>query len=76
MRRYNSPFNGKRYLLNTNTGEVHDLDNETFYCHIDDIKSEHIRMGDTYMNCLIYAKMYGCPNGNRCYYCLRDKDNR
>lgn len=74
MRRYSSPFNGKRYLLNANTGEIHDLDNETNYCHIDDINPEHIRMSDSYMNCLIYAKMYRCPNSNGCYYCLRDKD--
>lgn len=75
MRRYEYPFNGKRYLLNNNTGEIHDLDNETKFCHIDDINHDHIRMDDSYMNCLIYSKMCGCPNSNGCFYCLKEKDN-
>lgn len=76
MRRYSSPFNGKRYLLNTNTGEIHDLDNETDYCHINDIKHEHIWMDTSYMNCVIAAAMM-CSNkkANGCYYCLKEKDN-
>ena len=40
MRRYTSPFNGKRYVLNKNTGEIHDLDRETSHCRINDIASE------------------------------------
>ena len=44
MRRCNSPFNGNRYVLNKNTGEIHDLDRETSCCRINDIKSEHIFM--------------------------------
>jgi hypothetical protein len=76
MRRFQSPFNGKRFLLNINTGEIHDLDNETAECQIDKIKPEHIRMDNSYMSCLIYSKMMNYPNGNGCYYCLRDKDKR
>lgn len=76
MRRFHPPFNGKRYLLNTHTGEIHDLDNETDNCQIDEIKSEHIRMENSYMSCLISSKMLRCPNGNGCFYCLRDKDQR
>lgn len=75
MRRYNSPFNGKRYLLNTNTGEIHDLDNETDSCHIDKINPKHIYMDDSYQNCLIYARIFGYPNSNGCFYCLHEKDN-
>lgn len=75
MRRSNPPFNGKRYLLNKNTGEIHDLDNETTSCQIDDIKHEHIHMDVSYMNCLIFAKMYGCPNSNGCFHCFKEKDN-
>ena len=56
MRRHEPPFNGKRFLLNQNTGEIHDLDNETDSCHIDKIEKEHIHMDDSYMNCLIRAK--------------------
>lgn len=76
MRRYESPFNGKRYLLNRNTGEIHDLDNESPHCKINQIKTEHIWMDDSYMDCLIAAAML-CPDvkSNGCYYCLREKDN-
>lgn len=76
MHRFQTPFNGKRYLLNINTGEIHDLDNETAECQIDEIKPEHIRMENSYMSCLILSKMLGVPSGNGCYYCLRDKDQR
>ena len=47
MRRSQTPFNGKRFLLNINTGEIHDLDNETAECKIDKIKPEHIRMDNS-----------------------------
>ena len=76
MRRFQMPFNGKRYLLNINTGEIHDLDNEASECQIDKINPEHIRTEDSYMSCLILSKMLNCPSGNGCYYCLRDKDDR
>lgn len=75
MRRSYSPFNGKRFLLNKNTGEIHDLDNETDQCKIDAINPEHIYMGVTYMNCLIYAQMYHCTSPNGCLYCQPEKDN-
>ena len=74
MRRHEPPFNGKRFLLNQNTGEIHDLDNETDSCHIDKIETEHIHMDDSYMNCLIRAKANNCPNPNGCFYCLPTKD--
>lgn len=41
-RRYYPPFNGKRYIGNSNTEEVHDLDNENRNCQIDEIKTEHV----------------------------------
>ena len=40
MRRYTGNMNGERYLGNTNTKEVHDLDNENTSpsgCQIDEI---------------------------------------
>lgn len=43
MRRYSSPFNGKQYIGNTNTNEVHDLDNEKTNCKINEIKHEHVK---------------------------------
>lgn len=36
-RRPDSPLYGKRYCGNTNKMEVHDLDNETTQCQIDEI---------------------------------------
>ncbi len=41
-RRYRYPFNGKRFIGNKNSMEVHDLDNETKNCQIDEIKDEHV----------------------------------
>lgn len=76
MRRCNPPYNGKRYILNTNSGEIHDLDSETTNCQIDEIQPEHIWADDSYHNCVIAAIML-CPShkANGCYYCLRDKNN-
>ena len=74
MRRFNPPFNGKRFLLNKHTGEIHDLDRETDHCHINSISSDHIYMGDSYMSCLLYAQTIHCPGPNGCFYCQPEKD--
>ena len=48
MRRYTGNMNGERYLGNTNTTEVHDLDNEQKSCQIDEIlmlgTTNHLRI--------------------------------
>lgn len=75
MLRYDPPFDGKRYLLNKNTGEIHDLENETDLCRIDDIRPEHIYLDTPYMNCLIRAAAKGYLKPNGCFYCLPEKDN-
>lgn len=75
MRRYNPPFNGDRYLLNLNTGEIHDLDFETAQCKIDEISSENIYNCDSYMGAEIWAHMQNCPYPNGCFYCNRSNDN-
>ena len=75
MRRYSSPFNGNRYVLNKTTGEIHDLDNETSFCHIDEMNPDNV------MNCASYedaafSAAFFCPTkATGCYYCLRSKDN-
>ncbi len=75
MLRYDLPFNGKRYLLNKNTGEIHDLNNETTLCHIDEIKTEHIYMADSYDEAQIYAVMVeSIFNPNGCHFCIPSKD--
>ncbi len=75
MRRYQSPFNGNRYLLNLNTGEIHDLDFETPQCNIDAISPESIYNCESYTTAEIWAYMRQCPNPNGCHYCNRSKDN-
>jgi len=76
MRRYDVPFNGKRFLFNKNTGEIHDLDNEDSQCQINKIKHEHIYMADTYeeaqLHC-IFVESSCNPNG--CHFCIPSKDN-
>lgn len=74
MRRYKSPFNGYRFLLNKNTGEIHDLDAETSNCRIDQIRPEHIVMAKSYTDCQIRSAMLKCPTGNGCFYCLPQND--
>ena len=55
--------NGKRFLANTNTKEVHDLDNETPQCQIDEIIAAH---HDVYYDVLQDAKNVGYDNGHFC----------
>jgi hypothetical protein len=66
-RRYLAPFYGKRFIGNTNTNEVHDLDNEKNGCKIDQIKDYHVKTftPDTHAQ----AKAEGFDN---CAYCIGD----
>lgn len=76
MRRYSSPFNGKQYLLNMNTGEIHNLDNETDSCHINSINPQHIYMADSYDEAQSYAVLVNnISNPNGCHYCIPSNDN-
>ena len=72
VRRMHAPFLGKRYLLNTNTGEVHDLDYESDACQIEKIKHAHIRMADSVIEIGILKSMF-CDNIsiNGCYHCYQ-----
>ena len=66
-RRSGYPYNGKRYLANTNTNQVHDLDKEDAdenACQIDEIKIEHIKMYDYHFE----ATNAGFAD---CDYCLK-----
>lgn len=69
MRRYNPPYNGKQYLLNQNTKEVHNLDNEKTECQINEIKSDHIKMFDDVNAALNYPNTYTRMNDG-CKHCL------
>ncbi len=53
----------KRYLGNSNTEEVHGLDNEQPQCNIDDIKPEHRVPFETLKEAL-------GAGYNRCGHCL------
>lgn len=69
MRRYDYPYYGKRYLVNTNTVEIHDLDNEQSGCKINQIRVEHVKMFDTLDEAKDYQRRtFGYVNG--CAYCL------
>lgn len=63
-RRSGAPLNGARYCANTNTMEVHDLDNENANCQINEIiKAGHAKP----YNSLNEAKADGFIEG---WYCL------
>jgi putative aminopeptidase FrvX len=55
--------NGKKYLGNTNTKEVHDLDNEQPQCQINEIISHR---HDVYFDNHEDAKAQGFDNGHFC----------
>ena len=63
-RRNKGNMNGERYLGNTNTKEVHDLDQENFLCRIDEIIAA---CHDLPFHTLQQAKAYGYDN---CHWCL------
>lgn len=42
MRRSEAPFNGKQFILNKSTGEIHDLDRESPLCRIDKTETDDI----------------------------------
>ena len=69
MRRYASPFNGNRYVLNLNTGEIHDLDNENPNCQIDAIRPEHVVNCISLVDAQVRRGLLGLPIDG-CYYCL------
>lgn len=73
MHRNYMPFNGQRYLLNTQTNELHDLDNESNNCQIDEISRFNIKMFDTFQEAQVYLIFSGKPV-NGCYWCLKSLD--
>lgn len=75
MRRYMQPYNGKRYVLNKNTLEVHDLDRETTLCKINEIKSEHVYNCDSYEEAQSYSIMILQASCNGCAHCMPEKNN-
>jgi len=58
----------KKYLINKNTKEIHDLNNKKRGCKINEIKDIHKIYTD---NINIYVK----KGYNGCKWCLPDKNN-
>ena len=56
MIRTHSPFNGKRYLADTDTQEIHDLLKELPACRINEISREHVQMLDNYQEVIDLLK--------------------
>lgn len=69
MRRTDHPFNGKPFILNKGTGEIHDLDRESPLCCIDKIDTDHIFAGDTYAEAVLFASVLGIKR-NGCEHCM------
>jgi hypothetical protein len=57
------------YLANTNTLEIHDLDNTQTNCQIDEILSEHKIPLETLTDVLEFIKSRGY---NGCRWCLEE----
>lgn len=70
MRRYNPPFNGKRYVLNHSTHEVHDLDVETSDCRINTIKNASIFNCNSFEQAEFSSIWVDGHNCDGCYYCM------
>ena len=75
MRRHIHPYNGNQFVLNRNTGEVHDLDKETPSCQINDIKPEHVVNVASYEDAQLRGIFLANGKVNGCYYCLPSKNN-
>ena len=72
--RHESPFCGYRFVLNTNTGEIHDLRREDKSCKIDEIKPEHVIVFDTLERALERSHKYTDKPCNGCAHCLNQYD--
>lgn len=72
-RRVQGPFYAKKFLLNVNTLELHDLDNEKTACQIDKIEYDHIFMFNSLLEARIALQARG-RQLNGCHHCLRSED--
>ena len=69
MRKNETPFNGRQFILNKATGEIHDLDRETPECRIDRIRPDDIFSCDTYAEAVLFASVLGITR-NGCPKCI------
>lgn len=69
MRRYQSPYYGKRFILDTKTGVAHDLKDELPECRIDEISAKYVFGSDQLFGGIKHFSKYK----NDCEYCLKFK---
>lgn len=75
MRRNDSPFNGKQFILNKSTGEIHDLDRESEQCRIGQISEEDIFSCDTYAEAVLFSSVIGIER-NGCPHCIPEHHHK
>lgn len=76
MQRDYPPFNTNRFILNKETGEIHDLNNEKPQCNIDSMNPHNVLGFDRFDHAQIHAVLVEhLPNPNGCHYCFPSKDN-
>lgn len=75
MRRNGAPFNGKQFILNKSTGEIHDLDRESTQCGIEKIDTDHIFACDTYAEAVLFASVLGITRDG-CAHCMPERHRR
>ena len=73
MRHTNAPYNGKQFILNKSTGEIHDLDRESPLCCIDNIDPDHIFARDTYAEAVLFSSVIGIKR-NGCPHCMPERN--
>lgn len=66
----------KRYLLNMNTGEVHDTENYHVECYLSLISEEHKRWFDNLSDALAYPYNDGVKHNDGCAHCLPNYHTR
>lgn len=67
MIRYEEPFDGKRFLANKRSKEIHDLENSSSMCNIDNISEKNILMIESENEVVDLCHSEGY---NGCYWCL------
>lgn len=65
-------FFPKRYLLNTNTNEVHDTENYHTECFLYSMKDEHKKFFDLLSEALEYPYSDGKKHNDGCAHCLSE----
>lgn len=66
MLRYNLPYDGMRYIVDKDTKLIHDLDNESSLCYIDNISEENIIMLESEEDVQILCET---ENYRGCHWC-------